>query len=182
MPRPSCVWAFGAFVLAACSIWAQSATPQPRNPGRLIHVVVALCDNQFQGIVPVPPKIGDGDDPRNNLYWGAAYGVKTFFQKAKDWSLLAATPNPKPLFGLISVLPPPSLSMSTSRILRPAAIPISACALSCSTVSAWAATLQSVLPFTTINISSPITTASGAGNGVSILPIVLSMMSSAERS
>ncbi len=43
----------------------------------------------------MPPKIGNGDDPKNNLYWGAAYGVKTFFQRAKEWSLVATTPNPK---------------------------------------------------------------------------------------
>lgn len=74
-----------------------SPTPEPlRNPGKLIHVVVALCDNRFQGIVPVPPRIGNGDDPANNLYWGAAFGVKTFFRKAQDWSLLADIPNPKP--------------------------------------------------------------------------------------
>jgi hypothetical protein len=74
-----------------------SPPPEPlRNPGKLIHVVVALCDNQFQGIVPVPARIGNGDDPANNLYWGAAFGVKTFFRKAREWSLLADMTNPKP--------------------------------------------------------------------------------------
>jgi hypothetical protein len=68
--------------------------PAKQNSGKLIHVLVALCDNQFQGIVPVPPKIGNGDDPANNLYWGAAFGVKTFFKRASDWKLLASTPNP----------------------------------------------------------------------------------------
>jgi len=80
---------------------AASSQPSPpseplRNPGKLIHVVVALCDNQFQGIVPVPPRIGNGDDPANNLYWGAAFGVKTFFRKAQEWSLLADVANPRP--------------------------------------------------------------------------------------
>lgn len=56
---------------------------------RTIHVFVALCDNEFQGIVPVPGKIGNGKDPRLNLYWGAAYGVKSFFKfRVKDWILL----------------------------------------------------------------------------------------------
>lgn len=72
---------------------AASAEPAP---GKLIHVVVALCDNKFQGIVPVPEKIGNGDDPANNLYWGAAYGVKTFFSKSRDWTLVSKTANPKP--------------------------------------------------------------------------------------
>ncbi len=76
---------------------AESASvnqPAKENSGKLIHVLVALCDNQFQGIVPVPPKIGNGDDPANNLYWGAAFGVKTFFKRASGWKLLASTPTP----------------------------------------------------------------------------------------
>lgn len=53
-----------------------------------IHVNVALCDNQFQGIVPVPARIGNGRDPANNLYWGCAFGVSAFFRNSKDWQLL----------------------------------------------------------------------------------------------
>lgn len=68
--------------------------PNLRNPGKVIHVIVALCDNEHQGIVPVPAKIGNGEDPANNLYWGAAYGVKTFFSKSADWKLLSRTFNP----------------------------------------------------------------------------------------
>lgn len=52
---------------------------------KVIHVVVALCDNKYQGIVPVPAAIGNGQDPKNNLYWGAAYGFKTYFNKQKEW-------------------------------------------------------------------------------------------------
>lgn len=55
---------------------------------KVIHVLVALCDNKYQGIVPVPEKIGNGQDPNNNLYWGCGYGVKTFFKKQKEWLLL----------------------------------------------------------------------------------------------
>jgi hypothetical protein len=51
------------------------------NESTVIHVFVALCDNKYQGIVPVPAKIGNGQDPLNNLYWGAAYGIKSFFKK-----------------------------------------------------------------------------------------------------
>jgi hypothetical protein len=72
----------------------------PQTAGRvssgMIHVLVALCDNQYQGIVPVPPRIGNGDDPANNLYWGAAYGVKTFFKKSGEWKLIAEIQKPKP--------------------------------------------------------------------------------------
>lgn len=66
-----------------------------QNPDRVIHVVVALCDNKYQGIVPVPERIGNGDDPQNNLYWGAGFGVKSFFRKQRDWHLLAEGPVPK---------------------------------------------------------------------------------------
>ncbi len=55
---------------------------------KTIHVLVALCDNKYQGIVPVPEKIGNGQDPDQNLYWGAAYGIRTYFKKSKDWKLL----------------------------------------------------------------------------------------------
>lgn len=54
-------------------------------PQKTIHVYVALCDNLNQGIVPVPKELGNGQDPRTNLYWGALYGVKTHFKKSKDW-------------------------------------------------------------------------------------------------
>jgi hypothetical protein len=57
---------------------------------RVIHVFVALCDNASQRIQPVPPKIGNGDDPPNNLYWGCDDGVKTVFSRSKSWKRLAA--------------------------------------------------------------------------------------------
>jgi hypothetical protein len=62
----------------------------PRNSVTVIHVFVALCDNVNQGIVPVAPSLGNGDDPPRNLYWGAAFGVKTFFAKSRDWRLVPA--------------------------------------------------------------------------------------------
>ena len=52
------------------------------------HVVVALCDNKYQGIVPVSAQLGDGDDPNSNLYWGAMYGVRTYFSRHEDWTQL----------------------------------------------------------------------------------------------
>ena len=62
---------------------------------KVIHVFVALCDNENQGIVPVPKKIGNGQDPFNNLYWGAGYGVKTYFdKKSKNWTLIKTYKNP----------------------------------------------------------------------------------------
>ncbi|NIM11298.1 MAG: hypothetical protein GTO45_04845 [Candidatus Aminicenantes bacterium] len=61
---------------------------------RTIHVFVALCDNENQGIVPVPPKLGNGEDPENNLYWGARYGIKAFFQRSAKWRLLKIIKKP----------------------------------------------------------------------------------------
>ena len=55
---------------------------------RTIHVLVALCDNKYQGIVPVPAKIGNGQDPANNLYWGCAGGIRTYFKNSKHWQLI----------------------------------------------------------------------------------------------
>lgn len=63
---------------------------------RTIHVFVALADNEHQGIVPVAKSLGNGDDPAHNLYWGAGYGVKTFFSRSSDWTLLSCAPNVKP--------------------------------------------------------------------------------------
>lgn len=60
---------------------------------RVIHVFVALCDNEHQGIVPVPKKIGNGDNCDDNLYWGAAYGVRTHFKRSADWKLLSTEQN-----------------------------------------------------------------------------------------
>jgi len=55
---------------------------------KTIHIIVALCDNKYQGIVPVPKTIGNGQDPKNNLYWGTAYGIKTFFKRSSEWTLI----------------------------------------------------------------------------------------------
>jgi hypothetical protein len=72
--------------LLTCGIFAAT---------RSIHVVVALCDNKNQGIVPVPERIGNGQDPANNLYWGCGYGVKTFFKKQPEWKLVKTILKPE---------------------------------------------------------------------------------------
>ena len=65
---------------------------------RTIHVFVALCDNENQGIVPVPKAIGNGKDTRNNLYWGAGYGVKNYFdRKTTDWKFIRAIKSNNPI-------------------------------------------------------------------------------------
>ena len=68
--------------------WAGGLLHAQDGALKTIHVFVALCDNQKQGIVPVSKALGNGQDPKTNLYWGALYGVKTHFKKSEDWSLL----------------------------------------------------------------------------------------------
>lgn len=52
-----------------------------------VRVFVALCDNKTQGIMPVGAKIGNGDDPDANLYWGCSDGFGTFFRKSTRWKV-----------------------------------------------------------------------------------------------
>ncbi len=78
-------------VLFACLLTAPAAA---QDRARTIHVFVALCDNEHQGIVPVPDELGNGQDPRNNLYWGALYGVRTFLKRSKAWDLVATEKAP----------------------------------------------------------------------------------------
>lgn len=51
-----------------------------------VHIMVALCDNTYQCIVPVPKGIGNGQNPATNLYWGCGYGIKTYFKKSAEWT------------------------------------------------------------------------------------------------
>ncbi|MEM7035581.1 MAG: hypothetical protein AAF570_01305 [Bacteroidota bacterium] len=52
------------------------------------HILVPLCDNDHQGIVPVNSSLGNGQNTRTNLYWGAGYGIKTHFKRASDWTFV----------------------------------------------------------------------------------------------
>lgn len=81
-------------VLCLCLYLYPAASQNP--PIRTVHVFVALADNEHQGIVPVPARLGNGSDPEHNLYWGAAAGVKTFFARSSDWALLSCGQKPKP--------------------------------------------------------------------------------------
>ena len=71
------------------------AVEKVRKKSRVIHVLVALCDNENQGIVPVPAHLGNGEDAAKNLYWGAAYGVRTHFSKSANWTKIAEVQSPK---------------------------------------------------------------------------------------
>ena len=73
---------------------AAAATAPAPETETTIHVFVALCDNDSQGIVPVPRHLGDGDDPKGNLYWGAMYGTRTFLERSDAWDLVATADAP----------------------------------------------------------------------------------------
>jgi hypothetical protein len=72
----------------------QPAAPRPARTYKIVHVFVALCDNANQGIIKVPAGVGNGQDAASNLYWGAMYGVKTFFARSHDWTSLEVRTKP----------------------------------------------------------------------------------------
>ena len=79
------------------SLILQIGNAQNIDRQRTIHIFVALCDNQFQGIVPVTDELGNGKDPNHNLYWGAAYGVKSYFRyRTDDWELVESYESENP--------------------------------------------------------------------------------------
>ncbi|MGH9496093.1 MAG: hypothetical protein ACRD3B_13930 [Candidatus Sulfotelmatobacter sp.] len=83
-----------ATVVLVLAFTAGSAVAQD-SALRTVHVFVALADNEHQGIVPVPAKLGNGEDAERNLYWGSAYGVKTFFARSSDWERITCGARPK---------------------------------------------------------------------------------------
>jgi hypothetical protein len=73
------------------------------TPPLVVHVSVALCDNDAQGIVPVPKALGNGRDPARNLYWGARYGVRTHLL-ASGWRRARVQGAPTPPAGVLERL------------------------------------------------------------------------------
>jgi hypothetical protein len=56
----------------------------------VVHVLVPLCDNIHQGIVPTTKSLGDGFSLRTNLYWATSHGMKRYFKELTDWKLLSS--------------------------------------------------------------------------------------------
>lgn len=88
--------------LLACTSATNKKTNQPPQPPTVVaakfdttiktaHILVALCDNQYQGIIPVPKAIGNGQDFDNNLYWGCSFGIRSYFKASKNWTLITKT-------------------------------------------------------------------------------------------
>ena len=82
VPRHGIVVTVVALALHAALVILASETPPS---AKTIHAFVSLADNDHQGIVPVPARLGNGEDPANNLYWGARFGVRSWFRKASSW-------------------------------------------------------------------------------------------------
>jgi hypothetical protein len=88
-----------AFAFFAASAWSatgeevQARVTADLAAGRpiVVHVVVVLCDNGNQGIVPVPKELGNGQDPSSNLYWGALYGLRTHLARSSEWQRLSTS-------------------------------------------------------------------------------------------
>ncbi len=80
------------FCILALAFWAFAANSLAE--GRRIAVFVALCDNATQGIQKVGARIGNGDDPANNLYWGCSDGMKLFFKNSAKWKLIETKARP----------------------------------------------------------------------------------------
>lgn len=73
----------GVIFATLCAVWPGRAVAEEKR----IAVFVGLCDNATQGIVKVGAKIGDGDVPEANLYWGCSDGLKSFFKASRLWKL-----------------------------------------------------------------------------------------------
>jgi hypothetical protein len=85
------------FILIAVVVFLYGAVGVSAQPSqKVVHVFVALADNVHQGIVPVSAALGNGDDRARNLYWGAAFGVRTYFRRDNEWKELAVAENANP--------------------------------------------------------------------------------------
>ena len=70
-------------------------TPMPalaRGSKTVGKIFVSLADNKNQGIVPIPKQLGNGQSARTNLYWGALFGMKTYFKKRSNWTVTSNPP------------------------------------------------------------------------------------------
>jgi hypothetical protein len=88
------LWHFAATIFLFTALIVDGGRVSAQERARVVRVYVALADNVHQGIVPVPAALGNGDDPGRNLYWGAAYGVRTYFRKSAEWKEITVLHNP----------------------------------------------------------------------------------------
>lgn len=58
------------------------------NKPLIVHILVPLCDNEHQGIVPTSKSLGNGLSLKSNLYWATTKGMKRYFKELPDWKLI----------------------------------------------------------------------------------------------
>jgi hypothetical protein len=63
-----------------------SDSPAAAQAVRVVHVFVALADNQHQGIIPVPLALGNGRDPIRNLPWERPSVSRLISKRARSGS------------------------------------------------------------------------------------------------
>jgi len=94
--RGSIIFTFSCAIFTCAILVVSAGVGWAQESGlRTVHVFVALADNQHQGIVPVAATLGNGEDAERNLYWGSAYGVKTFCRRSADWKRIRCGDKPK---------------------------------------------------------------------------------------
>lgn len=79
-------------IIMALALMIGTFTFADEAPEKNVHVIVALADNDNQGIIPVPDNLGNGMMPRTNLYWGALYGVKSYFKRQDEIKTIKNNP------------------------------------------------------------------------------------------
>ncbi|MFB6257855.1 MAG: hypothetical protein ABEH38_04100 [Flavobacteriales bacterium] len=67
-------------------------TSAPGKAQKKVHVMVPLCDHEAQTVISSSDKRCDGQSPTQNLYWGARYGIRSFFERNPSWSLISSFP------------------------------------------------------------------------------------------
>lgn len=88
------VYSFKPLLLLTIAVLFTGPAALATDAPRVIHAFVALADNQYQGIIPVPARIGRGDDPANNLYWGCDEALPCILRQAKGWQQVKREANP----------------------------------------------------------------------------------------
>jgi hypothetical protein len=78
------LWLLAVLALLVSGAESRGADRRPRT----VHVTVALCDREHQGVRAVRRELADGQRPATNLYWGAQYGLRRIFDRAPAWRAL----------------------------------------------------------------------------------------------
>ena len=81
----SCLYLIFSITVAASPTQQRIDKDIAAGKAIVVQIIVALADNKNQWIVPVPESLGNGQELKSNLYWGALYGVKTYLTRKAGW-------------------------------------------------------------------------------------------------